>query len=557
MSFSARYLPVVLVATLSFSVSLCAQTSKQPIKTVGGSVSGRVTVKEKAAVGVVVGLRKRDVMPFESVPRATTDQDGVYRITNVPPGAYEVVPAAPGFVLADSKDARGKPVQVAEDENVDNVNFALVRGGVITGRITDADGRPVIQQQVNIYPASALDPTTKGQPSPVFPAGGSQTDDRGMYRAYGLPAGRYKVSAGRSDDGVSMTLNQNRSAYKQVFYPDATEAAAAKVIEVSEGSEAKDIDIVLGRAMQTFSVSGKIVDGEKGLPVPNLRFGVQRIIGTRSDFVNTMTASNTLGDFVMEGLTPGKYSVFVWQGQTNEMRAETLTFDVIDQDLTGLTVKVIRGSSVTGFVTFETEDKAVLAKLSGLQLRGYVSSSTGTVGIGSSAQSPIAPDGGFRLSGLPGGTVNFMIGAQNTPFPPKGISLVRIERDGVPITGRGIEIKEGEQLSGVRVFLSYGNASIRGLVKLENGSLPEGARIFVRLTKPGENNSNLWPPQVDLRGHFLMEGVPPGTYEISANVVGGVNAPNRPRSTKREITLQDGIVTDLILTIDMGEAPKP
>src|SRR6185503_565636 len=226
MSFSTRYLPVVLVATLSVSVSLCAQTSKQTIKTVGGSVSGRVTVKEKAAIGVVVGLRKREVMPFESVPRATTDQDGVYRITNVPPGAYEVVPAAPGFVLADSQDARGKPVQVAEDENVDNINFALVRGGVITGRITDGDGRPVIQQQVNIYPASALDPT-KGPPSQVFPAAGVQTDDRGMYRAYGLAAGRYKVSAGRSDDGVSMSLNQNRSAYKQVFYPDATEAATA------------------------------------------------------------------------------------------------------------------------------------------------------------------------------------------------------------------------------------------------------------------------------------------------------------------------------------------
>jgi hypothetical protein len=150
-----------------------------------------------------------------------------------------------------------------------------------------------------------------------------------------------------------------------------------------------------------------------------------------------------------------------------------------------------------------------------------------------------------------------MIGAQNTPFPPKGISIARIERDGVPITGRGIEIKEGEQLTGVRVFLSYGNASIRGFVKLENGSLPEGARIYVRLTKPGENNSNLFPPQVDLRGHFLMEGIPPGTYEITASVVGAMNVPIRPRSSKREITLQDGIVTDLTITVDMSEAPKP
>ena len=189
-------------------------------------------------------------------------------------------PAVPGFVLADLKDARGKPVLVGEDENVENLNFALVRGGVITGRITDADGRPVIQHQVNIYAASAFD-QTKGPPRPIFPASGAQTDDRGIYRAYGLTPGTYKVAAGRSEDGFSTAFGPTRFTYKQVFHPDATEPAKATVIEVSEGSEAANVDIVLGRALQTFSVTGRVVDGEKGLPVPNLRFGVQRVVGAR------------------------------------------------------------------------------------------------------------------------------------------------------------------------------------------------------------------------------------------------------------------------------------
>lgn len=556
MRFSARYLPATLLALLSFSVPLCAQPgSKQTIKTAGGSVSGRVTVKEKAAVGVVMSLRKTDVMPFESFLRATTDQDGVYRITNVPAGSYEVVPAVPGFVLADLKDARGKPVLVGEDENVENLNFALVRGGVITGRITDADGRPVIQHQVNIYTASAFD-QTKGPPRPTFPASGAQTDDRGIYRVYGLTPGTYKVAAGRSEDGFSAAYGPTRSTYKQVFHPDATEPAKATVIEVSEGSEAANVDIVLGRALQTFSVTGRVVDGERGLPVPNLRFGVQRVVGARVEFVNMMTNSNSQGDFIIEALIPGKYSVFAWPGAGSEMRTETLTFDIIDQDISGLTVKVSKGASVSGLVVFETEDKSVLAKLSEVQVRGFVTSSTGTSGMGSSATSPIAPDGGFRLNGLPGGNVNFMLGSQNNPFPPKGFTLVRVERDGVA-TPRFLEIKEGEQVTGVRVVLAYGNASIRGLVKLENGSLPEGARIFIRLAKPGDNNNSLRPPPVDLRGHFLMEGIPGGTYEITASVVGSINAPTRQRTARREVTLQDGVVTDLTITLDMSEAPKP
>ena len=106
--------------------------------------------------------------PFEQGPRATTDQDGFYRIANVPPGNYEVSPAAPAFVPADIKQPRGKTVLVGEDENVENINFALVRGGVITGRVTDADGRPVIQQQVNIFRAEAFETAAAGTTASGF-----------------------------------------------------------------------------------------------------------------------------------------------------------------------------------------------------------------------------------------------------------------------------------------------------------------------------------------------------------------------------------------------------
>ena len=150
------------------------------------------------------------------------------------------------------------------------------------------------------------------------------------------------------------------------------------MIEVSEGSEAANVDIVLGRALQTFSVTGRVIDGEKGLPVPNLRFGVQRVVGARVEFVNMMTNSNSQGDFIIEALIPGKYSVFAWPSAGSEMRTETLTFDIFDQDISGLTIKVSKGASVSGLVVFETEDKSVLAKLSEMQVRGFVTSSTGT-----------------------------------------------------------------------------------------------------------------------------------------------------------------------------------
>jgi hypothetical protein len=238
------------------------------------------------------------------------------------------------------------------------------------------------------------------------------------------------------------------------------------------------------------------------------------------------------------------------------MRIESLTFDIIDQDISGLAVKVIQGASVSGVVVVESENKSGLAKFSGLQFRAYVTNPAGGPGgLGSTASSPIAPDGSFQLTGLPGGIVNFMLDGLTTPLAIKGFNIVRIERDGVAMRERNVEIKEGEQLTGVRVVLTYGNATLRGVVNVENGVMPNGARFYVRIAKPGESLSNLPQPQVDARGHFLIDGLPAGAYDVYASVSGTGQTP--PRTVKREVSVQDGGITDIALTIDMSSSPKP
>ena len=63
--------------------------------------------------------------------------------------------------------------------------------------------------------------------------------------------------------------------YKRTFYPDATDANEARIVEVSEGSETVDIDIRLGRSLPRFAVSGRVVDGETGKSLPGLRVGLE------------------------------------------------------------------------------------------------------------------------------------------------------------------------------------------------------------------------------------------------------------------------------------------
>ena len=551
MSFSAHYLPAVLLTLLSLTASLCAQTTtKQAAKVPRGSVSGRVTIKENGVAGVVIGLRKGvDPISISRDPfvRATTDQQGFYRFTNLAPGNYSITPSVPAYVTA-KKDPQSKTVLVGEDENVENINFALVRGGVITGRVTDADGRPVIEQHIGLYSVENLEKRLPD--TPMWFDRQAQTDDRGVYRMFGLTPGRYKVAAGRTDDNAYNFNTLERPSYRQVFYPDATDHTKATVIEVTEGSEANNVDIALGRAMRIFSASGVAID-DKGMPVPNLRLEVQRTIDQRTEFLNVFAASNSRGEFVIEGLISGKYGISLGDQSGSDLNAEPLSFDITDQDVGGLTVRLRKAASLTGFVVLENEDKSLLSKLAENQLRAFVARS----GAGNFATSPIGPDGSFRLAGLPGGTINLMLGSIMNPVA-KGFVIARVERDGIVSQSSRLEVKDGEQLTGVRVIVSYGTATVRGMVKLENGSLPEGAAILVRLTKPGEVLPNFRPLTVaDERGHFLIDSLPAGTYEVWASIPGTPSV--QARSAKRDVTLLDGQVTELTITIDMAAPAAP
>jgi Carboxypeptidase regulatory-like domain len=541
---------ILLSSGLAFSQTQSAAKTAKPL----GSVSGRVTIKGKAAPGVAVALRGSDFFnPYEVRPRAVTDQDGNYKITNVAAGSYEVAFGAVGYIPADN-NSRSRNIVVGEGENIENINFALVRGGVITGKITDADGRPVIQQQVRLFKAEA--PDTRGTvaqtpPRPVSPANTSTTDDRGVYRMFGLSPGRYRVSAGRGDYvyGGSTSFS-GRVSYKEVFYPAATDGTKGEVIEVNEGSEATNIDIALGRPFEMFSASGRIVDGEK--PVTNVRLTVQRIVGDQMEFTPQFLMSNSLGEFTAEGLIPGKYNVFLMPDMNAELRAEPTTFEIIDGDVSGITVRVGKGASISGIVVLETEDKLAFAKLTQLQISAYVQNPNNQ-GMGSSSRSTINGDGTFRVGGLGDGTANLSLNPVNALNQLKGFHLSRIERDGI-VQKRGLEVKEGEQIVGVRVIVQYGTGVVRGVVTIENGPLPTGARIFVRMLKAGEV-PNLRPPNVDERGHFLVEGLPAGSYELSVSVAGGGLKPRPP--VRQEVVLQDGVVTDVTITLDLAATPQP
>src|SRR5260370_30269392 len=144
------------------------------------------------------------------------------------------MPVAPAFVIGDLKNPRGQTVILGEGERVENINFPLVRGGVITGKVIDADGRPVIQQQVSLYRVDAFEQPSQ-QRGLTYAISSLSTDDRGIYRMFGIAAGRYKIAAGRSDGAFSGSPAIGRAPGKRGFSPHVRGQRKATVSDVSGG----------------------------------------------------------------------------------------------------------------------------------------------------------------------------------------------------------------------------------------------------------------------------------------------------------------------------------
>ena len=70
---------------------------------------------------------------------------------------------------------------------------AASRGAVITGTIVDTEGQPSPGVQVTARPIAGL--MSVCSRSGIVSAWGATTDDRGVYRIFGLPAGDYIIAA--------------------------------------------------------------------------------------------------------------------------------------------------------------------------------------------------------------------------------------------------------------------------------------------------------------------------------------------------------------------------
>lgn len=514
-----------------------------------GTISGKVTVNEKGAPDILVAAQSLDRPVQQAVARAKSDAGGRFRLTGLPAGQYQITAIAPALAPAEQSPGAffrsSRTVVLASGEDVDDVDIKLVQGGVITGRVTDADGKPVIEEQITLH---TLDRAGNVTNQGVWNYQMSQTDDRGIYRIYGLPAGRYRASVG-SNEGHFM-MSSRRTYYPLTFYGNTSDAAKAAIVELQDGTEAASIDIRVGRASNTFVASGRVIDAETGQPVPGYRLAygnAQPNQPFHGGFVGS--ATNARGEFRLEGLQSGRYGVSLAASfESSAHYSDPVFFEITDGDVTNLELKATRGLTLSGAVVFEgSRAKELLQQIGMLRVSANVASPTSARNPSSS--SLIAPDGSFKLSGVRPGKARLYIASMSSSGV-RGVTILRVDRGGVDVT-QNLEIQAGESITDLRIVATLGAGSIRGTVRFVGGEVPPNVRLFINTRREGAPQGG--GGMVDARGRFLISSLTSGTYDVMLIIeYPGPSGGRRPINPQTQtVTVSDGVETQVDFIVDL------
>ena len=529
-------LPIILALC-----TFCLGQSEQINASGGGRITGLITVNGKPAGGVAVfayavhtsdGGHSTSVDGGLNTPRAVTGSDGRYTFNDLPAGRYMVDPFNPTFAMPETNiSTPNRAITVGTGELVEGVDFSMSTGGVITGRVMNADGRPAVDTLVMLKP---LDQS--GTPLNVTIETSDYTDDRGIYRMYGLATGRYAVCAQRDED-TSLHDPEN------VFYYNSNKDGPA-IIAVSAGEEIDNIDITVGTRPASYEASGCAVD-DSGNPVADANYYHVKLNdegkGGSSEYSSTDRTDQN-GRFRFQGLVNGHYQASLVLDNQSGLYGDQVEFEINGHDVSGIVIHAHTGASISGLAVLEgNQDPQVISQLPAIKPEIYALGpdsplfSTRTISLGA--------DGTFQASGFMPGTINVSL---RTSQNPQGFSLLRLERDGIPITG-GIPLSGGEQVTGLRAVLGYGAAVLRGQVTIQGGTLPAGTQMLViaKMTTGRVTES----AKVDARGRFVIEGLCDGQYQLAIQWYG----PTGDVQQKQIITISGGQAPVTNLILDLGQ----
>jgi protocatechuate 3,4-dioxygenase beta subunit len=471
--------------------------------------------------------------PPQGDRRTVTDDDGTFGFPGLAPGRYTVTAAKAAFLTtaygATAPGGLGTTLAVATGAHLD-VTLTMARGAVIEGTILDQTGQPV--PYVSVGALVSRDGAPLKAPAFSFGIGSFGTDDRGMYRIFGLPPGDYVVRATRpmlaatgavdrpSAQDVTATLgllSRGRQAaatqragggeaaedrfrhvtYAPVYYPGVNMEEEAVTIALHAGEERRGVDFTLNPAATAF-VRGRISGAARDLGSAQVMLESR---GEARAAVGRRGAVSHDGSFTFEDVVPGHYRVLaradpnavavpassgprrlsVATPESDAARTANIEYlwastdvDVLGQDLDGLQLTLQPGARLDGHVRPDGAGSIAPELLTGVQLSLVPTRMSGpsmvVVGLGFTMvrTAAVGADGTFSFVGIGPGQYTVKV-TLPAALQASGWWPRSAEIAGADALDRPMDVAVAAPAADMAVTLSNRHAAVQGVLRAAAG----------------------------------------------------------------------------------------
>lgn len=297
----------------------------------------------------------------------------------------------------------GLAITIAAGQKITDVHLAMISAGVIAGRISDHNGDPVDNVKVQASKASYAAGRRK-----LVTVQSVTTNDLGDYRLFGLPPGRYYISAtpvesGRQSSSASdgdqtqaiiatsgaMTMfssststtaspiptprdSQSSAAITAikrmlkdggtveeanlpVYFPGTANVQAAKSLDLPAGRILGGINFVMS-PVGVRHIRGPVITTDSvGLGPVTITL-VPRDPGVEDHTPPKVTADESTGTFELSGVQRGLYSLLA----SSATMFGRVPIQIDDADLQNVAVAMTNGFTLSGKVNVENPDPTAL-----------------------------------------------------------------------------------------------------------------------------------------------------------------------------------------------------
>ena len=491
-----------LVLALSIS-PLFAQATRVEgtVRTLSGEPVARATIQlvNTTATLTISPNGDRGLAGFTT----TTDDAGRFVLENVQPGRnYRLIAMKAGFL--DSS----LPTQLTlnSGETIRDLAIQMAEQGVVTGRIMDVNGNPVVGASVSLQQSRYANGARLMVSSAAQP-----TDDRGVYRFANVSPGRYYVVAsdqtGRRDDTRS-DFKSGQLANIQTYYPSADNVEAARPIDVP-GNGAQSIDVLMRRAA-TFALRGRVTDEATGAPLPATGVAIVTVNGRTIRANPYARQTDKDGAFEFTRMPPASYVLEARVPATPGAAGRIGQADAIiaGSDVSGVSIRVGNGISIRG--TVQLEEGGLPPSF--FTVPRSVSFVEGPLRAALRLRGRVGNDGTFAMDGVPAG--RFQVSFTELPDDVYVKSIRFGDRD---VLHSPLDLSSGRG-GFMMITLSNNPAILGGFVRNANGETVSGITVALwpKEVDSGDSTGGIRRVVTDQNSSYRFAALPPGQYYVAA-----------------------------------------